>query len=136
MNKSTQPNEPLSKSWYVASAILLAVYLGFFHSLVVAKPEQVQMFGAGFSVIWMFVCFLFQSSFRNRFEFGIHMLLVVDFVLESLVPVHDGYGFYFCALAFWSVFWVYHHWNLFGSRANNAANQGFGSQSMPDTVEG
>ena len=95
--------------WYPVSLLLLAIYLSYFHWLNVCKPEQVVILGAGFGTLWMATCFVFQSVFRNRFEFGIHALLTVDFFLEAMTTIHDGYGFYFCALAFWAVFLVYHH---------------------------
>ena len=37
------------------------------------------------------------------------MLVAVDFWAESMILEHSGYGFYYCAAAFWTVFLVYHH---------------------------
>ena len=95
--------------WYAVSGLLLAVYLAFFHWLNVAEPHQIGMGGLVFATVWLSVCFVAQSVFRNRFEFGIHTFLTLDFFMESLVPQHSGYGFYFCAVGFWTVFLIYHH---------------------------
>jgi hypothetical protein len=100
------------KIWYLVSFILLATYLVYFHLLNVASPEQVPILGACFSSLWLFICFVFQQAFRNRFEYSIHILLAVDFYLESMTVIHSGYGFYYCAFGFWTVFWFYHHWTL------------------------
>lgn len=101
-------------AWYFVSLLLLSIYLTFFHLLNIASPNgvQVSLLGAIFSSVWLATCFICQTVFRNRFEFGIHSLLTVDFVLEALVPVHSGLGFYFCALGFWTVFLVYHHYPI------------------------
>lgn len=96
-------------AWYPVSLYLLGLYLTYFHLLNLADPEQVRFLGAGFATAWLVSCFVFQSCFRNRFEFSIHTLLTIDFCLESLVSDHTGLGFYFCAAGFWLVFLVYHH---------------------------
>ncbi len=106
-------------SWYIVSFLLLAIYLTYFHMLNVCKPEQVVILGAVFGSLWMVTCFVCQSVFRNRFEFGIHTLITIDFFLEAMTTVHRGYGFYFCALSFWVVFLVYHHLPLIYSVTKN-----------------
>ena len=107
------PEQPsssvMSKYWYVVSFVLLVLYLTYFHLLNGADEIQVRYLGAAFSAAWLSVCFIAQSCFRNRFEFAIHTIVTLDFVLESLIDSHSGYGFYLCALAFWALFWVYHH---------------------------
>jgi hypothetical protein len=95
--------------WYFVSAFLLVLYLTFFHLLNGADAEQVKYLGAGFGSAWLASCFVFQACFRNRFEFGIHTLLTLDFFLEAMIPFHAGYSFYMCAASFWIVFLVYHH---------------------------
>ncbi len=112
---STDETSTMKKSWYLVSLLLLGLYLAYFYLLNGSSNNSVQIrfLGAGFSVAWLAVCFIAQSCFRNRFEFGIHTLLTLDFVLESLVDSHSGYGFYFCAASFWTVFLVYHHLPLF-----------------------
>ena len=102
--------------WYAVSALLLGVYLAFFHWLNVAEPHQVGVGGLIFATVWLSVCFIAQSVFRNRFEFGIHTFLTLDFFMESLAPEHSGYGFYFCAFGFWTVFLIYHHLPLAAGR--------------------
>ncbi len=99
-------------AWYFVSAYLLVVYLAYFHWLNIATAEQVSFIGAGFTAVWLVSCFVFQNVFRNRFEFAIHVMLALDFHLESLVPRQAGLGFYFCAAGFWAVFLIYHHWPI------------------------
>ena len=107
---NTNETSTMEKSWYFVSLLLLGLYLAYFYLLNESSNSvQVRFLGAGFSVAWLAVCFIAQSCFRNRFEFGIHTLLTLDFVLESLVDSHSGYGFFFCAASFWTVFLVYHH---------------------------
>ena len=102
------PNLKPKAAWYVVSLCLLVIYLVFFHMLNAATAARIPMLGIVFGSVWMTVCFVFQTVFRNRFEFGIHMLVAVDFWAESMILEHSGYGFYYCAAAFWTVFLVYH----------------------------
>ena len=44
----------------------------------------------------------------NGFEFWIHQLVGIDILLEGFNPFHEGFRFYYCALAFWVVLVVYH----------------------------
>ncbi|MFK7769904.1 MAG: hypothetical protein AB8B55_22035 [Mariniblastus sp.] len=108
-DSKNETSSALHPAWYFVSLILLGIYLTYFHLLNQATPMEVRFLGAGFAIGWMAVCFVAQSYFRNRFEFAIHTLVSADIVLESVVDSHSGYGFYFCAAAFWMVFWVYHH---------------------------
>lgn len=96
-------------AWYLVSIYLLILYLLYFHLLNRANPDQIKFLGAAFATTWLVSCFVFQTCFRNRFEFAIHTLLTIDFYLESLVSYHAGLSFYFCAAGFWTVFWFYHH---------------------------
>lgn len=108
MGDSTD-KEKISYGWYFVSALLLIVYLAFFHLLNVVTPEQMVYLGAGFGTLWLGSCFVFQSCFRNRFEYGIHTLVTLDIFIESMIPFHTGYSFYLCATGFWLVFLFYHH---------------------------
>ena len=96
-------------AWYLVSFYLLVVYLAYFHVLNATPPDQIKFVGAGFATAWLASCFVFQTCFRNRFEFAIHTLVTIDFYLESLIPFHQGNSFYYCAAGFWIVFLVYHH---------------------------
>ncbi len=103
------PDRPSGQGrWIGLSLGLLVVYLSFFHLIVDQSPRTTLLVGIGFAHSWTAICLWFRHWFANRFEFGIHLILTADIQLEALVPVHQGYGFYFCALAFWSVFWIYH----------------------------
>lgn len=121
--------------WYFISIFMLVIYLAFFYSLNAADAHQVKFVGAGFATVWLACCFVFQSCFRNRFEFGIHTLLTLDFVLEALVTQHSGYGFYYCAACFWSVFWVYHHLPQSQEAGTTTGARVAGNEGIGETVQ-
>ncbi len=90
------------------SLTLLTIYLGFFHLCIGSEYSTCIALGIGGWLLWSAICFGFRGVFINRFEFLIHCLVGVDILLEGFNPVHSGYGFYWCALGFWSVFLLYH----------------------------
>ena len=90
-------------NWAVLSLALLLIYLGFFHSCLDRNETECRFIGVGFWLVWLFVCAIFGTVFRNPFEFWIHQLVGLDILLEGFNPFHEGYGFYVCALAFWGV---------------------------------
>lgn len=108
-------------AWHIVSLILLAIYLACFHVFNASTPEQIPAVATTFGSAWLVTCFVCQTVFRNRFEFGIHSLVAIDFMLEGLIPNHSGYGFYLCAAGFWSLFLVYHYWPLLGTSNEDAA---------------
>ncbi len=93
--------------WTWLSAALLLVYLGFFHSCLGASYLTCNLLGIGCWVIWTGICWFWRDVFLNRFEYGIHLLVGVDILLEGFSPIHEGYGFYICAGCFWCVFLTY-----------------------------
>lgn len=97
-----------SVSWTCLSITLLLIYLLFFHScLLIEYPGRVAM-GAVCWLTWCGVCWRWRKIFYNRFEYWIHQIVGIDILLEALNPIHQGYGFYWCAASFWLVFIAYH----------------------------
>ncbi len=93
--------------WACLSLILLVVYLMFFHLCVGSDFTLCNLFGILFWAVWFSICFGWRSVFRNRFEYVIHQLVGLDILIEGFNPIHEGYGFYFCALGFWALFLSY-----------------------------
>ena len=104
----TQDPQRFQPAWVLMSVVLLVVYLGFFH--VCMGLEYWGCVTAGFvgTVVWFGVCHLFRQTYISRFEYLIHQLVGLDILIEGFNPLHEGYGFYFCALGFWLVFLMYH----------------------------
>lgn len=90
------------------SQLLLALYLAFFHTALGKTPTQILFTGLVFSVLTTAIVVLCRDLFYNRFEYWIHLTIGLDIFLEGFVPYHETLGFYYCALAFWAVFWGYH----------------------------
>ena len=107
------PKSDLSK-WIVFNLLLLAGYLGFFHlSLVFDFPWSL-LIGVVVASLLTALCVKNRHLFINRFEFLIYLVVPVDILLESLIPLHEGYSFYGCALSFWMLFILYRTYqNLF-----------------------
>ena len=93
--------------WACLSLSLLVVYLTFFHLCVGSEYALCNLFGILFWAVWFAICLVWRSVFRNRFEYVIHQLVGLDILIEGFNPIHDGYGFYFCALGFWVLFLSY-----------------------------
>ena len=94
--------------WVGLSIALLAIYLGFFFSVLGQSPRTTLLISIAFAHSWTAICLYFHRWFANGFEFLIHLVIAADIQMEGLVPLHEGYGFFFCGAAFWTVFWVYH----------------------------
>ena len=93
--------------WTWLSAALLLVYLGFFHACLDSSYLTCNLLGISCWLAWAGICYFWKEVFLNRFEFWIHQLVGVDILLEGFSPIHEGYGFYVCAICFWCVFLTY-----------------------------
>ena len=95
--------------WLLFNLLLLAIYLGFFHACnVVAWPMSLGL-GVGFGLLAAYLVWQ-TTAFRTKFERWVYLAIPLDILLESLIPYHAGYSFYFCALAFWTLFVGYRIW--------------------------
>ena len=98
--------------WPMVSVVLLIVYLAFFHLCLGANYGRCIATGFVCWIIWMSICLTVESVknvFTNRFEYWIHQLVGLDILFEGFNPVHEGYGFYFCATGFWVIFLINHY---------------------------
>lgn len=102
-----QIQNQFSLQWLGLYCLLLAVYLGFFHSCLGASYQVCITCGLCFWLAWMVICWLGRGVFFKRFEVWLYQLVGIDILLEGFVPDHTGYGFYWCAAGFWSVLLVY-----------------------------
>ena len=102
--------------WIVFNLLLLAGYLGFFHlSLIFDFPWSL-LIGIVVASSLAALCVKNRQLFINRFEFLIYLVVPVDILLESLIPLHEGYSFYGCAVSFWMLFILYRTYqNLFAN---------------------
>ena len=100
--------ERFSLRWMLLSAGLLAIYLAFFHVCLDNTQWACRISGVFFWVLWVSVCVAGRTIFANPFEFWVHQLVGMDILLEGFNPLHQGLGFYYCALAFWGVLIAYH----------------------------
>lgn len=99
--------------WILTSQLLLAVYLAFFHSVLGKGAAEILYTGIAFSVLATAIVVVCRRVFFNRFEYLIHFVIGLDILCEAFVPYHQTFGFYYCALAFWTVFWGYHGFQLY-----------------------
>ncbi len=95
--------------WLQFNLMLLAVYLGFFHLCNVLVWPMTLGLGLAFGLLA--ACLVWRTTaFRSKFERVVYLAIPLDIFLESLIPYHAGYSFYFCALAFWTLFLSYRIW--------------------------
>ena len=95
--------------WLVFNTLMLGCYLGFFHLVQHVPFPASAIVGVLFTHGMIATSYLFQDVFLNRWEVAFYLILPLDIALESLVPIHQGYSFYFCATAFWCVFLGYRY---------------------------
>ena len=98
---SPNTNNQRLRWWYTLA--MLGVYLAVFHIWMPFARGHAALFGlvASFGLFAGALEARRRGYFVNNYDFGFHGIVVLDVVLEGLlVPVHAGYGFYWCALAF------------------------------------
>ena len=105
-------------SWIGFNLVMLVLYLGFFYMCLAVEYPRSLVFGLVIAVVMSCLCFGFYRLFVNRYEFCFYLVLPLDVVMESFVPEHTGYSFYWCALVFWTVFVLYRVCCLLRSRIN------------------
>ena len=103
-----QDPQRFQPNWMLMSVLLLVIYLGFFHICMGLSYWGCVVAGFVGTAVWFAVCHLFRRTYISRFEHLIHQLVGLDILIEGFNPLHEGYGFYFCALGFWLVFLTYH----------------------------
>jgi hypothetical protein len=108
--KASDPTRP---KWTFSIALGIA-YLLTFH--VWRHLEGRAMLASGIAMVFVFtVWFLIakkRGEFLNDWDAGFHALVILDLLLETiLIPAHQNYGFYLCALGFAAVIGSY-RWYL------------------------
>ncbi|MEW6304132.1 MAG: hypothetical protein AB1705_11710 [Verrucomicrobiota bacterium] len=98
----------LREWWY--SVTLGAAYLAVFHVWMALNPPFILL--SAMAVLlplgWLFAVAWKQRYFLNRWDAVIHASVLLDILLEgALIPTHDNYGFYWCALGFAAVLVAY-----------------------------
>ena len=98
--------------WIFFNLALLGCYLGFFHLCLIFDFPWSLLIGAAVAHVMIIGCVRFRHLFVNRFEFLVYLVFPLDILLEGLIPIHQGYSFYFCAVSFWMLFILYrtYHW--------------------------
>ena len=97
--------------WAIGNIPLIAIYLLFFHTCLWVDSSIYYLVGIGYSILWIIACILLKKIFKNQYEFLFYQLVALDIFIEGFIPLHEGYTFYYCALAFWAVFTIYHFSN-------------------------
>ena len=106
------------------SLLLGVAYLAVFHFWLMAPLMAIKasalLVGAGLSLglmrAWR------AGYFRNFWDAAFHATVIFDILLEGLIiPLHDHFGFYLCAVAFALILGPYHQWQghpaISGSRS-------------------
>jgi Na+-translocating ferredoxin:NAD+ oxidoreductase RnfD subunit len=104
---------PTEAKWTFSIALGIA-YLLTFH--LWRHLHGKAMLASGVAVVFLFaVWFLIakkRREFLNDWDAGFHAMVILDLLLEALlIPAHQGYGFYLCALGFAAVIGSY-RWYL------------------------
>ena len=90
------------KTWSFSLFLGLA-YLAVFQLWTVLAQRWIIASGLGAAVLLslVFARAAAQNYFWNRWDGLLHTAVILDLLLEAVfIPVHTGYGFYFCALGF------------------------------------
>ncbi len=83
------------------SLTLGVVYLAVFHLWMVVSREAIVLSGVAVALLLAAGLVVKRKYFLNRWDVFFHALVIADIFLEAmLIPVHDHYGFYFCAAGF------------------------------------
>ena len=78
-----------------------AVYLAIFHLWMVMSREGIVFSGMAAALLLTAGLAVKRKYFLNRWDLFFHALVVTDIFLEAiLIPIHDHYGFYYCAIGF------------------------------------
>ena len=118
------PNKKYSTiRWILLSQLLLALYLAFFHTVLGKSPTEILAIGIAFAALTTLIVVLCRNVFYNRFEYWIHLVIGFDIFCEGFIPYHESFGFYYCALAFWTLFWGYHGLLLYRQNSKSVAKQ-------------
>ena len=78
-----------------------AVYLAVFHLWMVMSRAGIVFSGVLAALLLAAGLVAKRKNFLNRWDVFFHTVVIADIFLEAiLIPVHDHFGFYFCAAGF------------------------------------
>lgn len=96
------------------SLVLGGIYLAVFHLWMHVDRRTIILTGLIATALasGMFLWAEHEKYFLNHWDRLFHAAVILDILLEGLlVPVHDHYGFYLCAIAFAAVLGGYRAWH-------------------------
>ena len=111
----------LAIPWLTFNLFLFVLYVGFFHLCLLTEFPTSLVIGLVIAGVMVVLCWRNYRLFTNRYEFFFYLSLPLDVALESLIPIHSGYSFYWCAASFWSVFILYRVYRLLRNVKSNTA---------------
>ena len=84
------------------SLVLLGVYLATFHLWLLVPADTIQATGLGANCVLTLLLWRAWTAgyFVNFWDRLFHGLVILDVLLEAYIPLHEGYGFYACAVGF------------------------------------
>ena len=94
---------PISSGYQLWSFSLMlgVVYIALFHLWLVVPRDWIVSSGVVATLALAAGLLAKRKYFLNRWDLIFHGLVIADIFLEAiLIPVHDHYGFYFCATGF------------------------------------
>ena len=122
--------------WIGFNVAIAGLYLAFFYGcLAIGWPWSL---GFGFSIAGVLIVLItrYRRLFLNRYELLFYLAIPLDVGLESLIPTHFGYSFYWCAASFWSVFVLYRGYvRIFGRQTTTVANQSHDAATVASVPE-
>ena len=101
------------------SFVLVIAYLGVFHLWLLLDPPGIRVTGSVFVALLLALGARawHRSYFVNGWDALFHGVVVADILVESWIPLHEGYGFYGCAAGFGLVLGAYRAYRLRCSRS-------------------
>ena len=115
---NAKPTKYSTIRWILLSQLLLVIYLGFFHYSLNRTPTETFIAGVVCSITATVVVILGRNFFLTRLEYLAHFVIGLDIFLEGFFP-HQGLGFYYCAVSFWTVFYCYHAFLLYRQKPDD-----------------
>ena len=119
------PQTCWNRWWY--SGLMLPVYLGIFHAWMLFPDRGIVVFLTLITVALLSVMLNVarqQRYFVGKTDLYAHAMVVLNIFIEGIiVPLHEGYSFYGCALAFVLVIGPYHLYCLRRRDADPSAHQ-------------
>ncbi len=104
---SPEPTQYTMTNWTLLNLVVLGMYLAFFYLCLAIEWPWSMWVGLAIALGISILCIRLRRLFLNRYEFTFYLAIPLDVGIESLIPHHAGYGFYWCAVSFWSVFVFY-----------------------------